>query len=82
MITHLQTKNCKVKNKEKVQLNKEVFITWKQPQVCLAYFKQIEKVQKELAKWNIKVSEDDIVIHVIDQMYALDRLSKATMKKW
>ena len=42
MISHLSTKISKVTNKDKVQLKKEVFIPWEQPQVLSAYFKQIE----------------------------------------
>ena len=69
MIVHLQTKRRNMTNKDKVQLKKEVFITWEQPHVLSAYFKQIEKARKQLTKWNVKVSDDDIVIHVVDQMY-------------
>ena len=45
---------------------------WEQPQVLSASFKQIDKAQKQLAKWNIKVSDDEVVIHVVDQMYESD----------
>ena len=41
MIEHLETKISKVTNKDKVQIKTEVFIKWEQPQVLLAYFKQI-----------------------------------------
>ena len=44
MIEHLQIKISKVTNKDKV------FITWEQPQVLYAYFKQINKAQKQIAK--------------------------------
>ena len=37
-------------NKDKVQLKKEVFIMWEQPQVLFACFKQIKKARKQLAK--------------------------------
>ena len=65
MIEPLRTKIIKVTNKDKVQLKKEVVITWGQPQVLSVYFKQVNKAQKQLAKWNVKVSDDDIVIHVM-----------------
>ena len=55
---------------------------WEQQQVLLAYFNQIKKEQKQLAKWSMEVSNDDIVIHVIDQMYNLDWFSEETMTKW
>ena len=48
----------------------------------LSIFQQTEKAQSQLAKWSMKVSDDDIVIHVIDQMYNLDWFSKETMTKW
>ena len=65
----MQTKISKVTNKDKVQLKKEVFITWEEPQVLSAYFKQVEKARKQLTKWNVKVSDNSIVIYVVDQMY-------------
>ena len=67
---------------KKVKLKKEVFIKWEQPQVPLAYFKQKEKARKQLAKWNIKVPDDDIMIHIVDQMYDSDWLSEETMMAW
>ena len=82
MIKHLHIKISKVTNKDKVQLKKEVFITWEQPQVLSAYLKQIDKSQKQLLKWNVKVSYDNIVIHVIDQMYESDLFSEETIIKW
>ena len=48
MIAHLWTKISKVINKDKVQLKKEVFIKWEQPQVLSAYFIQIKKQEKNL----------------------------------
>ena len=46
------------------------------------YFKQIEKAKEQLAKWNVKVSDNDIVIQVTDQMYEFDWFSEETMVKW
>ena len=42
MIKHLHTKISKVTNNDKVQLKKEVFITWEQQQVHSVDFKQIK----------------------------------------
>ena len=81
MIKHLWTKISKVTNRYKVQLKKEVFITWEQPKVLSAYFKQIDKTQTQLGKWKEMVSDDDIAIHVVDQMYELDWVFKETMTK-
>ena len=55
-----------------------------QPQNLLANFMQIEKTRKQSEKWSVKVSDDDIVIHVviIDQMCEQDWFSKDTMTKW
>ena len=78
MIAHLR-KN-KQSNKERLSPNEiEIFITWEKPWVISAYFKQINKAQNQLAKWNVTVSDDDIVIHVVNQMYNSDWLSK---KPW
>ena len=82
MIVHLRTNKSKVTNKEKVQLKKEIFIKWKQPQALSAYFKQIKKARKQMAKWSIKVLDDDIVIHIVHQMYYSDWFSKETMMTW
>ena len=82
VISHLCTKINKVTNKDKVQLKKEVFIKWEQPQVLSAYFKQIEKARKQLEKCSVKVSDNDFIIHMVDQMYELDLVSKDTMTKW
>ena len=81
MIEHLQTKISKVKNNNKVQLKDKLFIKQEQPQVLSAYFKQIDKVQMQLAKWKVKVSEDDIVIHVVDQICESHWFSEETMTK-
>ena len=64
------------------QLKKEVFIVWEQPQVQSAYFKQVHKAWKQLTKWNVKVSDDDIVIDVVDQMYESDLFSEDTITTW
>ena len=48
MIAHLCTKISEVINKDKVQLKKEVFIKWEQPQVLSTYFKIIENARKQL----------------------------------
>ena len=69
---HLQTKISKVTNKDKLKLQREVFVAWEQPQVLLAYFKQIEKAKKQLAKWNVSALDDNIIIYVVDQMYESD----------
>ena len=73
MIEHLRTEISKFTSKDKVQLKKQVFT---------AYFKQINKACKQLAKWNVIVSDDDIVIHIINQMYESDWFSKDTMTNW
>ena len=69
IIVHLQTKISKVTNRDKLQLKKEVFIAWDQPQVLSAYFIQIEKAKKQLAKWKVTMLDDDIIFLVVDQMY-------------
>ena len=69
-------------NKDEFQLKKEDFIAWEQLLVLSEYFKQIKKAWKQLAKWSMKMSDDDIDIHVVDQMYDLDGFSKETMTKW
>ena len=78
MIEHLQKKRSKVTNKDKLQLKKDIFIM----QILLTYFKQIENARKQRAKWNEKVSDGDIVIHVVDQIYEWDWFCKETMVAW
>ena len=82
MILHLHIKISKAMNKDKVQLKQEVFIMWEQPQVLSVYFKQIEKERKQLAKWSVKVSDNDIIIHVVNQIYESDWFSEEAMTKW
>ena len=53
-----------------------------QPQVLLPYFTQIKKARKQLAKWNVKVSDDDIIIHVVNQMYEPNWFLEETMTAW
>ena len=72
IIEHLWTKISKVTNKDKIQLKEEVFIMCEQPKGLSKYFKQIVKAWRQLAKWNVKVSNNDIVIHIVDQMYESD----------
>ena len=81
MISHLHTKISKIMNKDKIQLKKEVFIKWEQPQVLSGHFKQIEKARKQLEKWSVNMSNDDIVIHMVNQVYKSDWFSKDTMTK-
>ena len=38
--------------------------------------------QKQLEKQNLTVSDDVIVIHIVDQMYKSDWFSEETMAKW
>ena len=47
----------------------------------IGVFKQIKKAKKQLAKWNVTVSDDGIIIHVVDQMYESDCFSEETMTK-
>ena len=47
----------------------------------MAYFKQIEKARKQLSKWNVSVFDNDIIIHVVDQMYESDLFSEEMMTK-
>ena len=69
MINHLRSKISTVTNWEKAAVKREIFIPWEQPTVLSAYFKKIEIAKKKLKKWNITASDDDIVIHVMGQMY-------------
>ena len=69
MIVHLKTKIRKITKKSNSTSKREVFVTWKKPQVLLAYFKHIEKAKKQLTKLNASVSNYDIIMHVVDQMY-------------
>ena len=69
---HLRAKISRVTIKDKVQLKREELVEWEQLQVLWAYFEQIDKAQKQLAKWRVIVTEDNIVIHVVDQMYKSD----------
>ena len=82
MIAHLNTKICKVTNKDKVQLQKEVFINWEQLQVLSAYFKKIKNARKQLQKWIVNVSDNDIAIYIADQMYKSDWFLEDTMTEW
>ena len=38
--------------------------------------------RKQLTKWNVKVLDDNIVIHVVDQMYESNWFSEDTMTTW
>ena len=53
-----------------------------QPNVLSAFFKQIEKAKWHLAKWNVSVSDDDIILYVVDQMYESDWFSEVMVTKW
>ena len=57
-----------------------MFFALEQPQVLLAYFKQIKKAKKQSAKWNVSMLDDDIIIHVVGQMCWSDWLEMRT--KW
>ena len=80
-IEHLWTKISMITKKGKVQLKKKEFNKWEQPQVLSVKFKWIDKVQMQLAKWKVKVSEDNIVVHIADQMNESDFFSEETMTK-
>ena len=45
-------------------------------------FKKNEKARKQLAKWKEKVSDDDSIIHIVNQMYKCNWSSKEIMTKW
>ena len=81
MIKHLQTKISKVTNKggaaKEVSVH-HVGATTSPISILQTYCYGT----KELAKWNVKVSYYDIVIHAVDQMYESDWFSKDTMTKW
>ena len=47
IIMHLQIKVNKFINRDKLNLKREEFVAWEQPQVLSAYFKQIEKAKKQ-----------------------------------
>ena len=82
ILVYLRTKISKVANRDKLNLKREVFIAWTQPQVLSAYFKQIENAKRQLAKWNVSMSGNNIVIHVVDQIYESDCFSEEMMTKW
>ena len=69
-------------NKDKAQLKKDVFINWEQPQVLSMYFKQIKKARKQLQKWSVNVSDNDIIVRIVDQIYKSDWFLENTMTKW
>ena len=57
----------------KVRLKKQVFMD---------YIKQINKAHKQLSKWNVTVSVDNLVIHINNQMYESDFFFLETMMTW
>ena len=69
MIHHLWIKISKVTNRDKAAMKHEILIPWEQPMVLSTYFKKIKASKKKIEKWNVTVSDDDIVIHVMEQMY-------------
>ena len=82
ILVHLWMKISKVNNRDKLYLKRKVFIAWEQPHILLAYFKQIEKAKRQLAKWNVSMLDDDIIIHVVDQIYESDCFLEEKMTKW
>ena len=66
MIHHLCSKISKVTNRDKAAVNREIFITW-EPTVLTAYFKKIETTKKKLERWNINITNNNIVIHIVEQ---------------
>ena len=70
MIAYLQSKISKVTNQDKVAV-KEIFIPW-----------EIEVAKKKLERWNITVSDDDIVILIVEQMHESDWFSEEHMTEW
>ena len=62
----LRSEISKVTNRDKAILKKEVFIEQEQLQVLSVYFRQVKKAQKKLTMWHVKVTDDNVVIHVVD----------------
>ena len=81
MITHLQAKISKVMNEEKVQQKRGLHHLGTTTS-SLSTFQTNQKSTKTIGKWSIKVFNDNMVIHVSDQMYELNCFSKGTITKW
>ena len=79
MIHHLWSKISKVTNQDKAVVKREIFIPWEQPMVLTVYFKKTEMAKKKLERWNATVSDDDIFIHVIKQVYDSNWFTKEHM---
>ena len=69
MIHHLRGKISKITNWDKATVRHEISISWEQPTVLCASFKKIKTAKKKLNKWNVTVSDYDIFIHVMKQIY-------------
>ena len=82
IIHHLWSKISKVTNWDKATVKCEIFIPWEQPTVLSAYFQKIKKAKKKLEKWNVTASDDDIVIHVMEQMYDSNWFTEEHMTEW
>ena len=82
MIHHLRSKTSKFTSQDKTTVKCEIFISWEQPTFLLAYFKKIETAKKKLEELNVTVFVDDIVIHVMEQMYDSDLFTEGHMTKW
>ena len=82
MMYHLRSQISKVTNGDKAAVKRKIFIPWKQPTVLSAYFKKIGTAKKKLKKWNVTISDNNIIIHVVEQMYESNWFTKENMTEW
>ena len=72
-------KNLQSQEQEQSYNSRKKFLSTLGP---IIIFQTNWKIKKKLAKWNITVSDNDITIHVLDQMNESDWFSKDTMTRW
>ena len=82
MIHHCWIKITKVTNQDEARVNRKIFILWEQQMDLSTIFKKIKMAKKKLKKWNVTMSDDDIVIHVMEHMYDSDWFTEEHMTAW
>ena len=79
IIHNLRNNISKVTNQDKAAMKREISIPWEQQTVLSAYFKKIETAKKKLEKWNVIVSEEDIIMQ---EIYESKWFTNLNIKIW
>jgi len=82
MIEHLRKGCCKLTNKDREELDKELRAPWDQTDNIATYFRQVDLTEKKMKRWQMDVTESAKVVIAVGQMYASELFDEKEMMAW